>query len=143
MSVCLTSFFWRITFRAGRWTYGVLFRKRTLKNGVPNRMRRRDDPFSGPRTSDRARSLASPQVGPAAPPACTFKSHKSPATSENPRSRPWDTAWWSREKGSVCAAHTRRFSETAETTKHYPNAQNWLISQSLKIEFRVNSGSHS
>jgi hypothetical protein len=48
-----------------------------------------------------------------------------------------------------CAQPTRAASPrqnieiTAETTKHYPKAQKWLVSQSLKIEFRVNSGSHS
>ena len=71
-SVCLMSvlFFCQPLFRAGRWTYGSVFRKNRSKNGVPHRMRRPDGPFSGSAPIRLIRGRwHSPQVAPAAPPA--------------------------------------------------------------------------
>ena len=69
--VCLSVlFFCQPLFRAGRWTYGSVFRKNRSKNGVPHRMRRRDGPFSGSAPIRLIRGRwHSPQVAPAAPPA--------------------------------------------------------------------------
>ena len=78
--VCLllfVLFFCQPLFRAGRWTYGSVFRKNHSKNGVPHRMRRRDGPFSGSAPIRLIRGRwHSPQVAPAAPPAPRVHSSK-------------------------------------------------------------------